>query len=255
MIIDTHSHLFDEQFDSDRQECIRRAKQANIEKILLVGFSSETNRQAMEMSQKDAVFYPTAGLHPSLALSVNEQMLDEYTEWVENHRVYAIGECGLDYHYGKEDMDKQKELFRFQLELAQKKNLPVIIHMRDAQQDTFQIVRSFAGKITGVMHCYSGSWEMAREWIKLGFYISLGGPVTFKNANESKKIAQEIPLDRLLVETDCPYLAPTPYRGNRNETAYIVYVIEEIARLRGISFEEVAQKTTENAMKLFHLEG
>lgn len=252
-MIDTHSHLFGTEFENDLEDCIARCKENNIHKVILVGFSQKTNEQAFELSKIYKIFYPTAGIHPSEADENYAEELQKLEAFVKEHRVYAIGECGLDYHYTKENSEYQKKLFQGQLDLAVKMDLPVIIHMREATQDTYTLLREYQGKIRGVMHCYSGSLEMAREFIKLGFYISLGGPVTFKNAKESKRIAKEIPMNRLLVETDCPYMAPVPYRGKRNESAYVVHVVRGIAELRGISFEEVDRITTENSEKLFKI--
>lgn len=253
-MIDTHSHLFDEAFQEDIEDCINRCKEAGVNKIVLVGFSHTTNQLAQEYSKKYSIFYPTAGLHPSEAGPNYQKDYESLVKFIQSHQVYAIGECGLDYHYGKENREEQIQLFRKQIELAISLNLPIIIHMRDATQDTYEIIKEYAGKIHGVMHCYSGSYEMALEFIKLGFYISLGGPVTFKNAKESKRIAANIDLKRLLVETDCPYLAPTPYRGTRNESSYVKYVIEEIARLRNMTKDDLERITSSNAIKLFNLE-
>lgn len=250
-MIDTHSHLFETDFDEDRASCIKRCKEQNIHKIVLVGFSQKTNEEAFILSQKYDIFYPTAGLHPSEANERYMESLCELRNFIQTHKVYAIGECGLDYHYGKENAEYQKKLFQKQIEMSIEYHLPLIIHMRDATQDTFEILKLYQGKVKGVMHCYSGSLEMAKEFIQLGFYISLGGPVTFKNAKESKRVAKEIPLEYLLIETDCPYLAPTPFRGERNESSYVHYVAEEIARLRGISIAEVEEITTQNSEKLF----
>ena len=252
-MIDSHSHLFDEQFENDLEECINRCKLNNINKVVLVGFSRETNRRAQELSEKYDIFFPTAGVHPSEASSNYLELLDELYEFVKNNKVYAIGECGLDYYWVKDNSEYQKALFKAQCELAIKLDLPIIVHMRDATKDTYDILKEYKGKIKGVMHCYSGSLEMAKEFIKLGFYISLGGPVTFKNAKESKEIAKIIPLDKLLVETDCPYLSPTPFRGKRNESAYVYYTALEIANLRGITLEELDLATTNNAQNLFRI--
>lgn len=253
-MIDTHSHLFDEVFENDLENCILRAKKVNIDKIILVGFSLNTNEKAWEMSQRDKIFYPTAGLHPSEASPDNQKNLLLLEEFILTHQVYAIGECGLDYHYGKENIDEQKELFEGQIMLAIKYKLPLIIHMRDATQDTFSILKKYMGMVQGVMHCYSGSYEMALEFIKLGFYISIGGVVTFKNAVESKKIIEKMDLNKLLVETDCPYLAPVPYRGKRNESSFVALVVEEIARIRKKTFREIEEITSRNAISLFGME-
>lgn len=253
-MIDTHSHLFEDEFKDDLEDCIKRCEIMGIHKIVLVGFSKQTNQQAMDLSKQYPIFYPTAGLHPSEASENYVEDLKYLEEYISHHKVYAIGECGLDYHYGKENMEYQKKLFQGQIELSIQYGLPLIIHMRDATQDTYQILKPYEGKLKGVMHCYSGSLEMANEFIKLGFYISLGGPVTFKNAKESKRIAQEINIERLLIETDCPYLAPTPYRGTRNESSYVRFVCEEIANLRNCSVGEIERQTDVNANALFGLE-
>ncbi|MDE6408358.1 MAG: TatD family hydrolase [Anaeroplasmataceae bacterium] len=253
-MIDTHSHLFDESFQNDIEECISRCKLANVNKVLLVGFSHKTNMLVQEYAKKYKLFYPTAGLHPSEASPNYESDLEKLEQFIKENKVYAIGECGLDYHYGKENIEAQKKLFRGQIELSIEYHLPLIIHMRDATQDTYEILKEYAGKAFGVMHCYSGSLEMAKEFIKLGFYISLGGPVTFKNAKESKRVAKEIDLNYLLVETDCPYLAPTPYRGQRNESSYVKNVVSEISVLRNMEFREIEEITEKNAIKLFNLE-
>ena len=252
-MIDTHCHLFDEEFDIDREDTIKRAIDSGVEKMILVGFSHKTNELAQEMAKKWNVFYPTAGLHPSEAsLNYLNDFL-EFKSFVEKNKVYAIGECGLDYHWDITYKEEQKKLFRLQCEYAIEKDLPIIVHSRDAAQDTFDIIASYKGKLKGVMHCYSGSKELALEYVKLGFYISLGGPVTFKNAKEPKEVAKAVPLDLLLIETDCPYLAPTPMRGKRNESSYVKYVRDEIASLRGITIQEVEEATTRNAIRLFKI--
>ena len=252
-MIDTHCHLFDEEFDIDREDAIKRAIDSGVEKMILVGFSHKTNQLAQEMAKKWNVFYPTAGLHPSEAsLNYLNDFL-EFKSFVEKNKVYAIGECGLDYHWDITYKEEQKKLFRLQCEYAIEKDLPIIVHSRDAAQDTFDIIASYKGKLKGVMHCYSGSKELALEYVKLGFYISLGGPVTFKNAKEPKEVAKAVPLDLLLIETDCPYLAPTPMRGKRNESSYVKYVRDEIASLRGITIQEVEEATTKNAIRLFKI--
>ena len=252
-MIDTHCHLFDEEFNIDREDTIKRAIDSGVEKMILVGFSHKTNQLAQEMAKKWNVFYPTAGLHPSEAsLNYLNDFL-EFKSFVEKNKVYAIGECGLDYHWDITYKEEQKKLFRLQCEYAIEKDLPIIVHSRDAAKDTFDIIASYKGKLKGVMHCYSGSKELALEYVKLGFYISLGGPVTFKNAKEPKEVAKAVPLDLLLIETDCPYLAPTPMRGKRNESSYVKYVRDEIASLKGITIQEVEEATTKNAIRLFKI--
>ena len=251
-MIDTHSHLFAEEFNNDLDECINRCKESNINKIMLVGFSKETNIKAQELAKKYDIFYPTAGIHPDEACKEYMDKYNELVDFIKNNKIYAIGECGLDYYWDTTYKAEQKELLKLQCELAIKNDLPIIIHMREATKDTYDILKEYKG-LRGVMHCYSGSYEMALEFIKLGFYISLGGPVTFKNAKEPKIVAANIPLDRLLIETDCPYLAPTPFRGKRNESSYVKYVCAEIANLRGLSEEEIDEITTKNACELFKI--
>ena len=251
-MIDTHSHLFEDEFKDDLDDCIKRCKDNNVNKIMIVGFSDETNLKALELSKKYDIFYPTAGVHPEEAGPDYLDKFNRLVEFIKNNKVYAIGECGLDYYWDITYKEEQKELLRLQCDLALKNNLPIIIHMREATKDTYDILKDYKG-LRGVMHCYSGSYEMAKEFIKLGFYISLGGPVTFKNAKEPKLIAKEIPLEKLLIETDCPFLAPTPFRGKRNESSYVKYVCQEIANIRGISFEEVDEITTKNAKDLFKI--
>ena len=250
-MIDTHSHLFAEEFNDDVNKCIIRAKENGIEKIILVGFSYETNKKAYELAKEYDIFLPTAGIHPSEVDSNYKDYLIYLDEYLKNHKVYAVGECGLDYYWDVPYKEEQKIVFYEQCKLAIKYNLPIIVHMREATQDTYEILKEFSGKLNGVMHCYSGSYEMAIEFMKLGLYISLGGPVTFKNARVPKEIAEKIDINKLLIETDCPYLAPTPFRGKRNESSYVKYVCEEIAKLRGLTVEEVEKITTDNAKKLF----
>ncbi len=252
-MIDTHSHLFDDAFNLDLEDCLKRCKNENINKIILVGFSHETNILANNLAKKNNIFYPTAGLHPSEANSNYRDDLIKLENFIKNNKVYAIGECGLDYHYGKENIEEQKALFKGQIELSKKYNLPLIIHMRDATLDTYQILKEY-DNIYGVMHCYSGSLEMANEFIKLGFYISLGGPVTYKNAKDVKKVAECIDINKLLIETDCPYLPPVPFRGQRNESSYVKYVLKEISSIRKIDALKLEKIIDVNANNLFKLE-
>ena len=251
-MIDTHSHLFSEEFELDIDSCVERCKENNVNKIILVGFSDITNIKAQELAKKYDIFYPTAGIHPEEANNDYLAKFNGLKEFVKNNKVYAIGECGLDYYWDITYKEEQKKLLRLQCELALELDLPIIIHMRDATKDTYDILKDYKG-LRGVMHCYSGSYEMAKEFIKLGFYISLGGPVTFKNAKEPKLVAKEIPLDRLLIETDCPFLAPTPFRGKRNESSYVKYVCEEIAKIREMSVSDIERITEENAKNLFKI--
>ncbi|MGM0867851.1 MAG: TatD family hydrolase [Bacillota bacterium] len=254
MLFDTHVHLNDEQFDEDLEEVISRAREAGVEKMVVVGFDRPTINRAMELIEQYEFLYASIGWHPVDAID----MKDEDLAWIEelsNHpKVVAIGEMGLDYHWDKSPKDVQKEVFRKQIHLAKKVKLPIIIHNRDATQDIVDILREEgAEEVGGIMHCFSGSPEIAQECVDMNFYISLGGPVTFKNAKKPKEVAKEIPLEKLLIETDCPYLAPHPNRGKRNEPAYVKLVAEQIAELKEVSLEEVENITTENAKKLFNI--
>jgi TatD DNase family protein len=252
-LIGTHSHLFEDEFKEDLNECIERCKLNNVNKIILVGFSFETNPKAQELARKFDIFYPTAGLHPSEAESSYKEDFARLVDFINNNKIYAIGECGLDYHWRVDNKEYQHELFKLQCELAIKLDLPVIVHSRDASQDTFDIIKSYNGKLKGVMHCYGGSLELAKEYVKLGMYISLGGPLTFKNAKEPKRVAEGIDINNLLIETDSPFLAPDPYRGKRNESSYVRFVCQKMAEIKGLSVEEVDKITTNNAVKLFNI--
>lgn len=254
MYIDTHVHLNADQYEEDIDEVIQRAQDAGVEKMVVVGFDRKTILKAMELTEMHAFIYAVVGWHPVDAIDCTEKDL----EWIESlaahPKVVGIGETGLDYHWGKSPRDVQQEVFRKQIRLAQKVNLPIIIHNRDATADVVRILKEEeAEKTGGIMHCFGGSVETANECINMNFMISLGGPVTFKNAKAPKQVATEISLDYLLIETDAPYLAPHPYRGKRNEPAWVTLVAEEIARLKNIPVEEVAKRTTANALKVFNI--
>lgn len=253
MAIDTHSHIFDEAFNLDREEVINRIVLNKIQKVLLVGFSKETNQLALDISKEYDFIYPTVGYHPSEANEINEDDLVKLEELIKGNRVFAIGECGLDYYWVKDNKEAQKWLFKAQIELSIKYDLPLVIHCRDAINDVYETLKEYGGKPKFVMHCYSGSKEMALEFIKLGGYISLGGPVTFKNSKEPKEVAKVVPLDRLMIETDCPYLAPHPYRGKRNEPSYVRLVLSEIAKLREIDEDLLEKILDNNSITFFNL--
>lgn len=254
MAIDTHSHIFDEQFDEDRLDVILRLKASNVSKAMVVGFSKETNEKAQILANEHDFLYPTAGYHPSEANDIVESDINELEEFITSNKVYAIGECGLDYYWVSDNKEKQKWLFKEQIKLAIKYDLPLIVHCRDAIADTFDILKEYKGKVRFVMHCYSGSLEMAREFIKLGGMISLGGPVTFKNAKAPKEVAKEVPLSNLMIETDCPYLAPVPYRGKRNEPAYVLEVLKEIASIKEMDVYELEKILDLNSISFFKLD-
>ena len=254
MAIDTHAHIFDAQFDEDRIDVINRLIEAKIKKAVVVGFSKETNVLALNLAKEHAFLYPTAGLHPSEANEITESDILDLEKFINDNKVYAIGECGLDYYWVNDNKEKQKWLFTEQIKLAIKYDLPLIIHCRDAVGDVYEILKEYKGKLRFVMHCYSGSSEMAVEFVKLGGMISLGGPVTFKNAKAPKEVAKIVPLDKLLIETDCPYLAPHPNRGKRNEPSYVRLVLNEIATLREISADELEEVLDQNSIKFFKLD-
>ncbi|WP_141993381.1 TatD family hydrolase [Bacillus sp. B4EP4a] len=252
MLFDTHVHVNAEQFDEDLEDVIDRAKEAGVNNMVVVGFDRPTIIRAMELIEAYDFMYAAVGWHPVDAIDMTEEDL-QWIEELSNHpKVVAIGEMGLDYHWDKSPKDVQMEVFRKQIRLAKKVGLPIIIHNREATADIVNILKEEeASRVGGIMHCFSGSAETALECINMNFYISLGGPVTFKNAKKPKEVAAAVPLDRLLIETDCPYLAPHPYRGKRNEPSYVKLVAEQIAEIKQLTLEEVSQATTENAKKLF----
>lgn len=255
MLIDTHVHLnADQYWDNDLQEVIDRALAAKVERMVVIGFDEVTIKRAMQLIEDYDFIYAVIGWHPVDAIDCT----DEYLQWIEelaaHPKVVGIGETGLDYYWDKSPKDVQQYWFRKQIQLAKRLQLPIIIHNRDATGDVVRILKEEDAKeVGGIMHCYGGSVETARDCINMNFMISLGGPVTFKSARQPKEVATEIPLEHLLIETDAPYLTPHPYRGKRNEPAYVALVAEEIARLKNISVEEVAAATTANALKFFKI--
>ncbi len=253
MIIDTHAHYDDEQFDQDRDELLKRMEAGGIGLIINAGSTLWSWDKIVELTEKYPFVYGAAGIHPDEAGTMDEAALARMAELLDRDKIVAVGEIGLDYYWDKEAHDIQKKWFIRQLELAREKSMPVIIHSREAAADTFQIMQQHAAGMKAVIHCYSYSPEMAREYVKMGYYIGVGGVVTFKNAKKLKQVVEEIPLTSIVLETDCPYLAPVPYRGKRNCSLYLPYVAEEIARLKGITAEEVIQQTEENSRELYCL--
>ncbi len=252
MLFDTHVHLNAEQFTEDLNEVIDRARMEGVQYMVVVGFDRPTILKAMELIEEYDFIYASIGWHPVDAIDMRDEDLEWIEELAKHPKVVAIGEMGLDYYWDKSPKEVQQEVFRKQIQLAKKVKLPIVIHNREATADIVTILKEEnAAEVGGIMHCFSGSVEVAKECVEMNFYISLGGPVTFKNAKKPKEVAQEIPLNKLLIETDCPYLAPHPYRGKRNEPSYVKLVAEQIAELKGLSFEEVSQVTTENAKILF----
>lgn len=252
MYVDTHSHLFDKAFEIDQEEVIKECLNQNVKKLIVVGFDKETNKLALELSSKYDFLFPTVGLHPTEL----DDYSDDFFVYLENlikerKEIVGIGECGLDYYWDKSKVELQKKVFLKQIELSLKYDLPLIIHSRDAIGDTLEVLKSVGKPLKGVMHGYSGSLEMAREFIKLGLKIGIGGVVTFKNAKNVKEVVKELDLSNFVLETDCPYLTPTPYRGKRNAPFYIPLIAKEIADIKGIDIKEVEETTTNNANMLF----
>ena len=252
MLFDTHAHLNAIQYEEDIVEVIQRAKSEGVTHIVVVGFDQDTIKRAMELTEQYDMIYAAVGWHPVDAIDMTDDDLKWIKELASHPKVVAIGEMGLDYYWDKSPKDVQKEVFRKQIQLAREVKLPIIIHNREATEDVIKILQEEkASEVGGIMHCFTGSLEVAKQCMDMNFYISFGGPVTFKNAKKPKEVAAEIPMDRLLIETDCPYLTPHPFRGKRNEPSYVKYVAEQIATLKGVSVEEIARKTSDNAMRLF----
>lgn len=252
-LIDTHSHIDLPDFE-DLSSVVKKAEEFGVKKIILPSVDRSSFEKVIEISEKYENVYCALGIHPTEAQEANGNDFDRIMELAKHEKVVGIGECGLDHYWDKTYVKEQKEVFIKQIEIAKELKLPLLVHDREAHKDTFDILtQNIKDEIPVIMHCFSGSLEFARECIKKGFYIALGGVVTFKNAKKVHEIAKEIPLEYLLLETDAPYLTPEPYRGKRNEPAYVKFVAEKIAELRGISFEEVAQATTQNARNVFKI--
>jgi TatD DNase family protein len=254
ILFDTHAHLDDAGFDMDRDEMIQRARQAGVAHIVNVGFNLASSRESLKLAEIYDLIYAAVGIHPHDAAEAGPGYMDELEKMAAHPKVVAIGEMGLDYYRDLSPRPVQRKVFTAQMDLAKKLQKPIIIHDRDAHGDLMDILRKDKlGPAGGVMHCYSGSWEMARECLAMGFYISIAGPVTFSNAAKLKDVAAKVPQDRLLIETDAPYLTPVPYRGRRNESAYVIYTAAEVARLRGMETEDLAKMCTENGRRLFRI--
>ncbi|MEZ3485506.1 MAG: TatD family hydrolase [Lachnospiraceae bacterium] len=251
MIFDTHAHYDDEQFDEDRRELLHSMAENGVGRIVNVSASYASCARVVDMVQEYPFMYAAVGIHPDEVGDLNEETFARMKELFLRDKVVAVGEIGLDYYWDNESHAIQKKWFIRQLELARELSLPVLIHSREAAADTMDIMKEYAGGLKGVIHCYSYSREMAKEYVKMGFYIGVGGVVTFKNARKLKETVEEISLEAIVLETDCPYLAPVPFRGKRNHSAYIRYVAEEIAGLKGVTYEKVVAQTEMNAEKLY----
>lgn len=256
MIFDTHAHYDAAQYDEDRMEVLSHLKEAGVDKVVNISNGWKDLLASLELIRRFPWMYGTVGIHPCEIRDLNEERLERIREFCRRDKIVAVGEIGLDYYWVKETEDRQlqRDWFIRQLSLAKEENLPVVIHSRDAAQDTFDIMkRMHAGTTGGVIHCFSGSLEMAKEYVKLGYFLGIGGVVTFKNSKTLKEIAAKIPLRHIVLETDAPYLSPVPYRGRRNSSAYLCYVAKEIAELKGISRKEVEEVTYQNAMRLYRI--
>lgn len=266
MIFETHAHYDDDAFAGDREELISSLLCGKIGRIINVGASIASSKTTLQLAERHKQVYAAVGVHPSDIGDLNEETYAWLREQTKHPKTVAVGEIGLDYYWDKEPkvQQRQREWFSRQLTLAWESKLPVIIHSRDAAEDTMHILKEFgkwrlsqkaeeaaASEAVGVIHCYSYSPQLAQEFIKLGYYIGVGGVVTFKNAKKLKETVEQIPLERILLETDCPYMAPEPHRGKRNESSYIPHIVEKIAELKGVTSDEVEQVTWENAKKLF----
>lgn len=253
-IFESHAHYDDEQFDEDRQELLKSMNANGVGMIVNVGASLKGCENSIALSKEYPFIYAALGVHPDEIGDLNEETFKWLKKQYKHEKVVAVGEIGLDYYWDNESHELQKKWFIEQLKLARELELPVIIHSRDAAKDTLDIIKLHGKGITGVIHCFSYSVEMAKEYVKMGFYIGVGGVVTFKNAKKLKEVVSEIPLDKILLETDCPYLAPVPNRGKRNSSLNLIYVAEEIAQIKKTDVQEVIDQTTKNAKKMYRIE-
>ena len=255
MIFDSHAHYNDSKFNDDRDSVLEEITSKNVGFIMNVADSMQSLDKVLAIADKYPFVYASVGVHPEECSKMCESDIDVLKEYTKHPKVKAIGEIGLDYYWGDVEKKLQKKWFSRQIELAREVGLPIIVHDREAHCDTVDILRAENGcEVGGVLHCFSGSREMARDILDLGMYIGIGGTVTFKNARKVKEVAEYVPLDRIVVETDAPYLAPEPNRGKRNSSDMIKYVIEEISKIKGISTDEVEEVTFKNAMKLYKIE-
>ena len=249
MYFNTHTHLNSKELYSQRDIYIKHALDNNVDYIVVAGYDLPSSKCAVEIAQEYPFIYATVGISPNDCLETTDADLNEIEVLLQNPCVVALGEIGLDYYWEDVPHDKQKDIFQKQVDIAKKHDKPIVIHARDAYEDTYRILKQAAHR--GIMHCYSGSVEMAKRYIEIGFEISLAGPVTFKNARVPKEVATVIGIDHLMIETDCPYLAPHPFRGKLNEPANVVYIAQEIAKLKNMEIEDVARITTFNAKRMF----
>ncbi len=255
MLFDSHAHLDDERFGADREKVIQSMSEADVGLVMNVGADMPSSRRSVVLAKKYPFIYASVGVHPHDVEEMTDEDLQDLRELAGEEKVRAIGEIGLDYYYDNSPRDKQKFWFEKQIELALELELPIIIHCRDAMQDCLNILKKYDfSRTSGVMHCFSGSVETAADIVKMGFYVAFGGAITFKNNKKAYGVVRSVPMERLLIETDCPYLTPEPHRGKRNDSRYVKYVAEKVAEFRGIPMEEVEQITMLNAKCLFQIE-
>ncbi len=254
MLIDSHAHLEMPEFRKDLKEVLQRAKASGVEYIFTVGTGKKDWRATLEIAESNSMVYALLGVHPHHAKEIDEQTYPILKQLCQNRKVKALGEIGLDFFRNLSPQEIQLRRFREQIELAKELNLPIVIHDRDAHQETLEVLRSQkAEQCGGIIHCFSGDYDMAKTCLDMGFYISIPGNITFKNAERLREVVSRLPLDSLLIETDAPFLTPEPYRGKRNEPSYVRYTAEKIAEIKKVAFEKVAEATTENALRVFRL--
>ena len=254
MIFDTHAHYDDDAFDEDRDVLLSGMGEQNVEYIVNVGASMASSERSIKLAEKYPFVYAAVGVHPDEVGELDEEKFEKLRKWTSHEKVKAVGEIGLDYYWDKEKHDLQKHWFMRQMELASEVKLPMIVHSREAAKDTLDMV--IAAKplnLSGIIHCYSYSVEIAREYLNMGYYLGIGGVLTFKNAKKLKEVAEYTPLSQIVLETDCPYLAPVPFRAKRNDSSKLSYVVEELAAIKQISVEEVIRITNENGRRLYNI--
>ncbi|MHC1696232.1 MAG: TatD family hydrolase [Eubacteriales bacterium] len=249
-IFDSHAHYDDDRYDPDREEVLQKVFGGGVSHVINIGSSLENSYDSVSLAERYPTIYASVGVHPHEAGTTPEDTLERLRGLLRHPKVVAVGEIGLDYYYDNTVRPVQREWFKKQMELARDTGYPVVIHDRDAHAEVYDILKSFP-EVRGVVHCYSGSAEMARELLKLGYYIAFGGVVTFKNAKKSHEALMEVPLERLLIETDAPYLAPTPHRGERNDSSLLPYIVDAIAGVKGVSGDEIVWRTAQNTSELF----
>lgn len=254
MIFDTHAHYDDEAFDEDREAILNSLVENGIGAVVNIGASIQSTKNTLELIKRYPFVYGAVGVHPNETGELNDHLMDWLKHVAGEEKVVAIGEIGLDYYWNEPEPEVQKHWFVRQLALAREVNLPVVVHSRDAAKDTLDIIKAErAGELGGVIHCFSYSLEMAREYLKLGFYLGIGGVLTFNNARKLKEVVEYMPLDRIVLETDCPYLSPVPNRGKRNSSLNLPYVVEAVSQIKGVAPEEVIAVTQQNARKMYRL--